>query len=144
MLFRRKTPPQTVTITNDAFRRWLRAHRPPWVWFLGLSELEQEQLAMLGDEHSQEVILAIGHAVADPGMAEAGVQASKGNASGEETLVVRIAESFARAIAARAPSSARVAPAAPPPVSMAGIGARRAGANGQAKRGLGVPAGDPT
>lgn len=139
MLFRRRTPP-TVTVTNESYRRWLRAHRPPWAWFLGLSELEQEQLAMIGDEHSQDVLLALGHAIADPAMAEAGVEASRGNARGEEALVRRIAESFATAIAARSPE-----PSKAPAPTMAGIGRRATAKTGAGARanGIGLPGGDP-
>ncbi len=56
-IFRRKALPE---LTTDAYKRWLRAHRPPWLFFLGLSELEQESLARLGDEWvatcAQEVV----------------------------------------------------------------------------------------
>jgi hypothetical protein len=140
MFFRRRPTPPTVTVTNESFRRWLRAYRPPWAWFLGLSELEQEQLAMIGDEHSQDVLLALGHAIADPSLAEAGVAASRGDARGEEALVRRIAESFATAIAARTPAPA--APAKAP--TMAGIGQRSPTkvASGSRRNGIGLPGGD--
>ena len=37
-------------LTNDAYRRWLRAHRPPFQWFMEQTEQTQEGLASLGDE----------------------------------------------------------------------------------------------
>lgn len=150
MFFRRKPPAPTVTVTNESFRRWLRASRPPWAWFLGLSELEQEQLAMIGDEHTQEVILAIGYAVSDPKLAEAGVEASRGKASGEETLVRRLAESFAQAIVGReSRNQSRMrdparSPAEPPAPTFSGFGERKASAvaNGTKRSGgLGIPGG---
>lgn len=52
MFFRRKQP-ETPTVTNTAFRRWLRAQRPP-AWFWSLGEDEQEQLALLGDDQVVE------------------------------------------------------------------------------------------
>lgn len=39
------------TLTVESYRRWLRAQRPDMRLFLGLSELEQETLAILGDEY---------------------------------------------------------------------------------------------
>lgn len=57
MFFRRKAPP--ITLTNDAYVRWLRAQRPPFEWFLELGELEQEQLAQHGDDQWAAVAEAI-------------------------------------------------------------------------------------
>jgi hypothetical protein len=57
-----------VPLTAEAYSRWLRALRPqPLLWFLGLSELEQETLSALGDDylvHAQDVIL--GDDIGDP------------------------------------------------------------------------------
>jgi len=47
-LFKRDRYP---TITNEAYARWLRALRPSWLWFFDRTELEQEQLATLGDDY---------------------------------------------------------------------------------------------
>ena len=45
-------------VTNEAYSRWLRAQRPPWLWFLGRTVLEQEQLAILGDAYIEGCIAA--------------------------------------------------------------------------------------
>ena len=44
-----------VDLTTDAYRRWLRAECPPLPWFLTLSQVEQEAMAGLGDEHRAAV-----------------------------------------------------------------------------------------
>ena len=89
MFFRRKPAPEppAVDVTNDAFRRWLRAHRPPLLWFLGLSEDEQETLALIGDEHAQQTAIDFGYAIADPQLAEAGIGAAEGDGDAEEALL---------------------------------------------------------
>lgn len=62
-MFRRRTEPVPLDLTNDAYRRWLRAQRPPSDLlgrsFLALSELEQEALANLGDEYVDGVAESI-------------------------------------------------------------------------------------
>ena len=120
-MFRRKKAPE---LTNDAYRRWLRAQRPPLALFLGLSELEQEALAELGDEHAADFAVAVGYAVADPQAADAGVSAAQGDAAGDESLALRLAEGLAQKLAGRTP---------PPPVpagsmpreTLAGFSGRR-------------------
>lgn len=115
-MFRRK--PQPPSVTNEAYRRWLRAWRPPFAWFLGLPDADQEQLAILGDERSQDLAVAVGYAVADPSLADAGLAAAAGDAAGEEQLALRLAAGLAERLAK---------PAAPPkPVpTLAGFGRRR-------------------
>lgn len=117
-------------VTNAAYGRWLRAQRPPWLWFLGLSELEQEQVALLGDLHSRDLALAIGYAVRDPQLAEAGSAAAGGDVSGEETLARQVAGNLVRRILAR--DSGR---AAAPKATMAGFGERSAAAAKAARNG---------
>jgi hypothetical protein len=86
---------QLPIVTNAAYARWLRAQRPSWVWFFRLTEVEQEQLAMLGDEHAERTAVGVGYAVADPVLAEAGVQAARGDLEGEVTLAKRLAADVA-------------------------------------------------
>ena len=124
MFFRKKAP----ELTNDAYARWLRAQRPPLALFLGLSELEQEALAELGDAHLADFAVAIGYAVADPNAADAGISAAAGDAASEETLARRLASE----LAAKLIGQQRKAPQ-PPPVpagrmpaeTLAGFGERR-------------------
>ncbi len=89
MFWKKTTPPPVLT--NETYSRWLRAQQPPWGWFLGVSELEQEQLALLGDEYVRDIAVAIGYAVADPKGAEAGAAAVAGDMQGEELLAKRVA-----------------------------------------------------
>lgn len=91
-MFWRKQQP---SLTNEAYQRWLRAQRPPLEMFLGLSEIEQEQLAMLGDEHVQDLAIALGYAVRDPEAADAGMSAMSGDVEAEATLATRLAQGFA-------------------------------------------------
>lgn len=128
--FRRRAVAPPPALTNEAYSAWLRAWQPPLQWFLSLSEIEQEQLATLGDQRAADLAVAIGNAVHDPQMAEAGVAAFRGDAGGEEVLVRRLAENFATAIASRESrnqsrmrDSAR-SPAAPPAPTLAGLGNR--------------------
>lgn len=105
-LFRKPTP-AAVELTDEAFSRWLRARSPqPLAFFLSLSESEQEALALLGDEYTQDLCLGIGFAVHDPLVAQAGLDAAENPAS-EDNLLLRIAQTAARkAQDARAPSGA--------------------------------------
>lgn len=49
-MFRKK--PKKVDLSNAGYMRYLRAQgKPELGWFLGLSELEQETLARIGDEY---------------------------------------------------------------------------------------------
>jgi hypothetical protein len=113
--FRRTKQP---TVTNEVYLRWLRAQRPPWLWFLSLSEMEQEHVAGLGDIYVQEAI-AMGHDLAEA--PEAGAQT-------EETIARQIASVAAKAMASRAQAPPQAPPAAEP-VSMGGLSERRAQAD---------------
>ena len=113
--WRRKPLPE---LTNAAYQRWLRAQRPPFQWFLERTEIEQEHLAQMGDEHAQDFALAVGYAVRDPEVAEAGVAAAQGDMAGEEALARRLAATFAQRIQQQRP-------AAPPPTTMSGLGQRK-------------------
>lgn len=128
MLFRRKPPPE---VSNDSYRRWLRAQRPPWLWFLGLSELEQEQLAILGDEHLGDVATAIGVALHGPGAPDEAATAA-GNGEGalqaEESLLRQVAAAMVSKITAQRAAAPRPAPVAEQPSTMSGIAGRRVAA----------------
>lgn len=90
ILWKRKV--QTAPdLTNEAYARWLRAGRPPFEWFLGLSIEEQEQLAILGDDHRTDTCIAIGWAVRNPEAAGAGAAAAAGNLDAEIGFVQQLA-----------------------------------------------------
>lgn len=128
MLFRRKPPPE---VSNDSYRRWLRAQRPPWLWFLEISELEQEQLAILGDEHLGDVAVAIGVASRDPDAAGDGIAATgtgEGALQAEESLLHRVAAAMVAKITAQRATAPRPAPVAEQPSTMSGIAGRRVAA----------------
>lgn len=120
-MFRRKKPP----LTSEAYRRWLRAQRPPLLDFLRLSDVEQEALAMLGDEYVQDVAVAFGHAAANPQAAGDGIGAARGDAIAEESLVRQMAAGFAKAITAKASAKPPAQPWTPPRETFAGFGARQ-------------------
>ncbi len=102
-------------ITADNYALWLRAQRPPFEFFFGLSTLEQEALARVGDEYQQDVCLAIGHALRDPVAAELGAKAAGGDKSAEATLLDRLARA----------SGAKI-PTPPPRPTMGGFRDRQA------------------
>ncbi len=126
MFFRRRPKPP---LTADAYRRWLRAQRPPLLDFLHLSDVEQEALALLGDEYAQDAIVAIGYALADPRAADAGLDAQRETGDGEESLARRLAADLASSILRRRGAAQEpAAPAEPtrmPRESLAGLGARK-------------------
>lgn len=111
-IFRRREPPRRPELTNDAFARWLRAQRPPFGLFLGLSEIEQEQLALLGDEYVQDVAVAVGYAVADPALASAGLEGDsvEADVTRTEALARKVAESILGRQAAASPRISSDAP----------------------------------
>jgi hypothetical protein len=118
MLWKQRQP----DLTNAGYERWLRAQRPPFDWFLRLSELEQEQLAMLGDAHVQDIAVAIGYTVRDPEAADAGMSAMQGDADGEATLAARLAQGLAnKLINERSPEE----PRQPAQRTMSGFGSRK-------------------
>jgi hypothetical protein len=113
-------------LTNEGYERWLRAQRPPFDWFLALSEVEQEQMALMGDAHMQDLAIALGYAIRDPEAADAGMSAMQGDASAEATLATKIAQGFASKLAdmqrTEQAAEARTSRSAP---SMSGFGDRR-------------------
>ena len=117
MIFQRKKAPE---LTNEAHARWLRAGRPPYTLFLGLSEIEQEALAQIGDDHDTDRAIALGYAIADPQAADDGVSAVQGDAGAEESLARRLAEGLIGKLAGSK------APPSPPRETLAGFGERRA------------------
>lgn len=120
--------PPDVSLTSDAYRRWLRAHSPqPLSFFLGLTELEQETLAGLGEEYDEDNHLGLAWAIRDPEAALFGATnegEDDDDLSLEEALVQRIATNVAT-------RSAQVAQDAPglaqprKPLTMGGITERR-------------------
>ena len=84
-----------LDLTNDLFQRWLRAQRPPLEMFAALSELEQEQLALMGDEYVQDVAIAVGIAIAHPQEASEGVSALRGDVDSEASMALRVAQNMA-------------------------------------------------
>lgn len=130
MFFRKKQP--APELTNDAYHRWLRAHRPPFTFFLGLSQVEQEALACIGDDHAQEMIEAHALAVANPRALEAGLavrDAEAGDVDAEESLARTLASAFVAKIKRKAAEPAappqQAAPTSAPRESLAGFGTRR-------------------
>lgn len=118
-----------VDLTPFSYRCWLRAMRPqPLSWFLSLSLEDQEGLADLGDEYLQDFCIGIGYAVADPELAEAGMEAGQ-ESEAEEVLVQRLAGGAAREIIAHASQEAAMPPQELPPnmsnLHMGGLGERR-------------------
>jgi len=75
MIFRRST---TADLTEDSYRRWLRAARPELRWFLALEPEVQEALAQIGDDHRLDTALAYGTALREPKAAEAAVDMMRG------------------------------------------------------------------
>jgi len=108
--FRKPRP----TVTSAAYVRWLRAMRPPWLWFLRLSEMEQEHIASLGDAYAQECI-EVGQGVAE--------DAAKAQRDDMDTLG-KVAAAFAEKVAGGA-RKAPVARSLDPALTMAGLGQRR-------------------
>jgi len=77
--------------------------------FCSLNEIEQEQLAMLGDEYVQDCCVAVGYTVQHPREAEAGLDQQRGGSDGEADLAAQLAKSIAakiltKAAAQRAPT----------------------------------------
>jgi enoyl-CoA hydratase/carnithine racemase len=113
-MFKRKQP--QPELTNDAYARWLRAQRPPLVMFLGLSALEQEQLAALGDQHTLDLCATLGYALQNPEAVDAGSADRFGtDAESEIDLAKQLAARFAEKLAGKAEK---------PSESFAGFGSR--------------------
>ena len=115
-----KKRPREVECTVEAYRRWLRACRPPLPWFLSLAELEQQALAQIGDAYSTDLALAQGE----------GVRAALGRAATEKPDTIeaeaQALEALGEEVASRLRARAPRKPAAP--ATMAGFGDRRAAA----------------
>ena len=105
-MFQRK---RKVALTNDVYSRWLRAQRPPMDLFCGLTQIEQEQLAMLGDEYVQDVCVALGYANQHPRAAEAGLDQERGGSDGEAQLAAQLAKNIAAKILTQAAPKQAVA-----------------------------------
>lgn len=127
-MFWRTKKDDAPVLTNETYTRWLRAQRPPWAWFLRISELEQEQLALLGDDYMRDLAVAVGYAVADPKTAEAGAAAVGGDTAGEEVLAKQVANSLLARLL-KGGLAPTVAPSAPQEYDVlathAGSGSRR-------------------
>lgn len=129
MLFRRKTS-KAPELTADGYSRWLRAGRPPFAFFAGLSELEQEALANIGDGIEQDRIEALALALTHPQALASGAEArdaAAGDAAAEESLALKLAAGLVQKIGSGAKSRAPEPPAAPakPKPTLAGVGERK-------------------
>ncbi len=118
--FRKRQRPDIPDITTEAYARWLRAQRPPWLFFFERSELEQEHLAQLGDLHWQDIAIAIGYATQDPKAAESLLEGNTVDA--EVSRAKQFAQNISRMLDRAGESTP---PPPPPPVSMGGLGKRR-------------------
>ena len=112
---------KTADISEDEYRRWLRAQRPKWDWFFRRSEMEQEGMARLGDDYTQDFCVGIGYAVKDPEIADAGRDAAT-NPESESILAQRIAADM---IAAKMAGDRPGPIADEAPLTMGGFGARK-------------------
>lgn len=113
-----------VELTNEAYARWLRAQRPPFEWFLGRSEVEQEALAMQGDEYTRGLALDIGYAVVNPEVAEAGVDAPQ-NPQSEETLLKQVMAGAVEHVLSKSRNGASGAREPDSSLTLAGVAERR-------------------
>ena len=120
------TKKQLPELTNEGYERWLRAQRPPFEWFLLLSQVEQEQLAVLGDVHVQDLAVALAYAIRDPEAADAGIGALAGDVDSEATLASRLAQGFAQKLSTmQQVEQAAAPPKRPATPTMSGFGDRR-------------------
>lgn len=123
-MFRRKKPP-VVDLTNEAYGQWIRAQRPPFLWFMAQTREDREAMALIGDGLTKDFATAIGYAVAYPEAADAGRRALEGDVDAEVELVEMIAQRTMQKILASAPQRAPQPPAAAPkraPMRMGGTG----------------------
>lgn len=124
-MFRRKQPP-TVELDADGYRRWIRAGRPPFEWFLSREPVVQETLAAIGDEERErervDLASLLALAVRAPDRFESAVAEVDGDPEAESAGLLGIIQEFARAVAA--PRSAPTASPKPPekPPQFAGSG----------------------
>lgn len=109
-------------VTSESYARWVRAQRPPWLFFLGLADEDQEHLAEIGDEHLRSVAGLIGTAVANPDLAVALAQGDE--AATEELMVSRVAAQAIQSMRGGG-NGASQARAPVEPVTMGGVSKRR-------------------
>jgi len=122
-----------VELTDEAYARWLRARSPqPLSFFLGLAESEQEALALLGDEYTQDLCLGIGFAVQDPVGAQAGLDASS---AGSGDLLSQLAMIAAQK-SQDAPTSDAGEMRRSRPITMGGVTERRQAKQDEAQKKL--------
>ena len=93
--------------------------------FLGLSEIEQEALAQIGDAHDVDRAIALGYAIADPKLADEGVSAVQGDTTAEESLAMRLAEGLAAKILDKRPAQTTGQAQSMPRETFAGFGEKR-------------------
>lgn len=108
---------QPPALTEDAYRRWLRAHRPDLQTFLSLSDDQQEVLANIGDDYTSHVAVEHAMCAANPKLAEAELIGNK-EESDELLLKGVVDEAIARILNAREQN--KPAPKTRP--SLAGVG----------------------
>ena len=122
----KRTKPEEIpppVLTNEAYERWLQAMRPqPLQWFLGLDEGDQVALASLGTEYVQDICLGIGYAVADPDLAEAGLDAAD-NPESESKLLQRLVSGVAEQMLGAEQAAQTLGE--PETVSMGGVSQRQ-------------------
>lgn len=113
-----------LDLTTEAFGRWLRACRPPLEMFLAFKDDEQEALAMIGDDYTAGLCLAMAKAIAGPDPEPV-----------DEVAMVQqlAAAAVERLTGQRMPNRQ---PAAP---TMGGSGKRRAAAASPSRSFLGTP-----
>lgn len=128
----RRRKPREVEATSESYALWLRAQRPPLPWFLEQPRAAQEMLAELGDEYVRSVCLETGYAVADPAVAEAGMNAAT-NVDAESVLLQKLTDTAAAGLQRPTPSSNP--PNGAPALSMGGITERRRAADEARQRG---------
>jgi hypothetical protein len=120
MMFRRKPK---LLLTSDAYARWLRAQRPDFELFFTLPEQEQEELALLGDEHNESFAVLIGRLVADPTLGEAVYE--EGQAGAEAVQAARLALSLVAQHVGDPGGSPQTVAAPEPSPTLGGFGERR-------------------
>jgi len=113
----------TAELTENSYVRWLRARQPqPLGFFLGLTEDEQEVLADLGDQYTEDCNVALGYSIQDPEAVAAGSESD----GAEERLARRMAgELLSRAETIRNEVAAEQ-PEEPSQPGMSGVTQRRA------------------
>jgi hypothetical protein len=109
----RKKQAQETEVNATSFGQWLRAHRPPWAPFFALSDVEREHLASIGDAYLLDMAVMFGHALANPGAAQAGIAAHGGD---DVALTTAVVDGLLAKLASVKPAEKRP--------TMAGIGAR--------------------